>query len=559
MNNDVVIHVRVDDDTARGYASARHGANKTASDIVGEMKRVGPKIGDGLGDGMLSGLKGTLPSFAQFGGVMGVIMAPTLGAAVAAGVMGGAGGLGIIGGLMLAAKDPAVQAAGAELKDSIGKDLQGAATSFIPVALQSIGKVKTAFKAILPDIRSIFDDSSKFVAPLLDGILSGGTKIVSSIKHLVQGAQPVFESFGRAFDDIGTAVQHVFDSLADNGAEGASAVDDLVGSLTKMVEVTGYAINGLAEMKGKADSLDDSIDKQRYSLEDNVSWLDLTADGYKKGSVAADLYRQGLIGAAGSSNDYAAYLKKQKAAQDAATGSTEKQTSALQDLAAEMQAQTDPLFAMIKGQRDVAKAQNNYNDALKKHGPRSAEAKEALQDLGQAAFALNSKVGGAAGGFNGKLTPAMRTALRNAGLTKGQMNRLEDSLRDAARAAHAWEGTFRQTYLVTRKENISYAGNSVTGARASGGIVGAASGGIRGNMTWTGEHGPELLELPPGTRVHSNPDSMRMAAAGGRGGSSDVTLRFARDADGPIARAVMQGLRALIRAEGGNVQTVLGT
>lgn len=52
------------------------------------------------------------------------------------------------------------------------------------------------------------------------------------------------------------------------------------------------------------------------------------------------------------------------------------------------------------------------------------------------------------------------------------------------------------------------------GKKAAGGIVGAAaSGGMRGGLTWVGEQGPELLALPAGSRVWSNPDSMRMAAA----------------------------------------------
>jgi hypothetical protein len=52
------------------------------------------------------------------------------------------------------------------------------------------------------------------------------------------------------------------------------------------------------------------------------------------------------------------------------------------------------------------------------------------------------------------------------------------------------------------------------GKKAAGGIVGmAASGGIRSGLTWVGEHGPELADLPVGSRVWSNPDSRRKAAA----------------------------------------------
>jgi len=52
------------------------------------------------------------------------------------------------------------------------------------------------------------------------------------------------------------------------------------------------------------------------------------------------------------------------------------------------------------------------------------------------------------------------------------------------------------------------------GHKAAGGIVGAAaSGGLRGGLTMVGEQGFELLDLPVGSHVLSNPDSRRKLAA----------------------------------------------
>jgi TP901 family phage tail tape measure protein len=95
--------------------------------------------------------------------------------------------------------------------------------------------------------------------------------------------------------------------------------------------------------------------------------------------------------------------------------------------------------------------------------------------------------------------------------------------------------------------------------RAMGGIVGAAaSGGARGGMTWVGEHGPELVRLPPGSMVHSNPDSQRMAAsAGGGGGAQRIVLEI-HSAGGSTADMLLELLRKSIRVRGGNVQVVLG-
>lgn len=77
-----------------------------------------------------------------------------------------------------------------------------------------------------------------------------------------------------------------------------------------------------------------------------------------------------------------------------------------------------------------------------------------------------------------------------------------------------------KTVTVHYRSDGSVAVGNSGGARmkASGGIVGAATGGIRSRLTMVGEHGRELLDLAPGTRVHSNPDTERMVGSGGAGG-----------------------------------------
>ncbi|MFI8301572.1 hypothetical protein ACIGCZ_37320 [Streptomyces nigra] len=76
----------------------------------------------------------------------------------------------------------------------------------------------------------------------------------------------------------------------------------------------------------------------------------------------------------------------------------------------------------------------------------------------------------------------------------------------------AWEKTTRalQGSMDSLAKSMERAVEKAFGKKAAGGIVGAASGGIRSNLTWVGEQGPELLNLPPGARVWSNPDSKRM-------------------------------------------------
>ena len=85
---------------------------------------------------------------------------------------------------------------------------------------------------------------------------------------------------------------------------------------------------------------------------------------------------------------------------------------------------------------------------------------------------------------------------------------------------------------------------------AHGGITGAANGATSSGLTMTGENGPELLSLPPGTRVRSNPDTQRLMGQGG-GGDSTITVILQ-------GTGILEGLRKVIRVKGGTVQTVLG-
>ncbi|MCX4778176.1 hypothetical protein [Streptomyces sp. NBC_01264] len=96
-------------------------------------------------------------------------------------------------------------------------------------------------------------------------------------------------------------------------------------------------------------------------------------------------------------------------------------------------------------------------------------------------------------------------------------------------------------------------------AQAHGGIIGAAGGGPRSRMTLVGEQGPELVDLAPGSRVRSNPDSKRIAAgmAGGGGGGGPIVVQVMLDGR-QVAEALIDPLQYEIGLRGGNVQSVIG-
>lgn len=571
-DNEVRIEVIADDKTDAGFNSARQKSRKLGADIDNEVRKVGPKIGQSIGSSISGGIQGAVPAAGQAAAILGVAMAPTLGAAVAAGVIGAAGGLGIAGGLSAAAKDPAVKAAGSSLKSQIGDDLKGAASSFVPVALTSLDKVRGKWQEMLPTVRGLFTDSSKLVSPLLDGALSGVGKVVSGIRSAVRDAEPLFESFGGLADNVLGGVGEMFQELGQYSEEGASAVDDLSESLGHMITVVTEVIGGLAKTKGWFDDLDDGIDDLRYKLEDKTGW-DITADGM----TSAQRKAKELSDALGEEAD----------AHDKVAASIEVQRGALADLSDEMKAQSDPAFALLRAQQDLAKAQDDVTTATRKHGRGSVEAQEALRKLAESAIKVQGAAGKLGDTFDGKLTPEMRATLKTAGLTEDQMRDLEGQFvaarRQGDRFAKRYSANVRITGAdsarnalyglqdiindipravniaarITGVTNVSRQASNIRKNYAHGGVVGAASGGMRGEMTMVGEYGPELVDLPPGSQVHSNPDTQRMLG-GGAGGQLEVVITFDPSGAPQVMSGILQGLRAEVRAQGGNVQQVVG-
>jgi hypothetical protein len=93
---------------------------------------------------------------------------------------------------------------------------------------------------------------------------------------------------------------------------------------------------------------------------------------------------------------------------------------------------------------------------------------------------------------------------------------------------------------------------------AHGGIKGAANGSTSSGLTWVGEHGPELISAPPGSRIWSNPDSIRMAGAASGNSGTPLLVQLVLDGK-QIASATVDPMRRFVAQNfGGDVQAALG-
>jgi hypothetical protein len=126
-----------------------------------------------------------------------------------------------------------------------------------------------------------------------------------------------------------------------------------------------------------------------------------------------------------------------------------------------------------------------------------------------------------------------------------------------------------ETVTITIRQVFKQIGDAVVGAALDvvdilssskfprQGVGKRAAGGVAGGLTWVGENGPELVNLPSGSTVRSNADSMRMAGSGnGGGGMSVVQLVL----DGAVlAEALMDPQRNIVRTRyAGSVQKAYG-
>lgn len=152
-----------------------------------------------------------------------------------------------------------------------------------------------------------------------------------------------------------------------------------------------------------------------------------------------------------------------------------------------------------------------------------------------------------------KRAPSSKTAK-----LRGDIADLQRKIRAAKDAIAGVKGKTVSVMVQYRSnQNPSDFARSI-GGYAHGGVVGAAGGGPRSRRTLVGEQGPEIVDLAPGSRVRSNPDTKRLLAGGHAGGGGQPMVVQLQLDGRQIAEVLIDPMRSRIQSLGGNVQAVLG-
>lgn len=519
--------------------------DKVKKDLEDGLDDAGKKGGGRFSKGLKDAIEGFdfQPTGITVGLAVGAAFLPLIGASIAAAVVGSVGLGGIVGGVMIAAKDPRVKSAFQGMKKDLGDSLKLDAAPFVPVVVSALGQIQRTVKSL--DLGTIFKDLAPQVQPVLSGILDLVGSLGRSIKNIVANSGPVLKELGTDFRNLGNTIEAAFNSLADNPQQEAQAFHDLFAVIDATITATFDLVNALTEVYGAFHKI---IELSPFGFYELMQDHSQKVTGAVKDTVSAVL-------------DNVDANNRLAASAQAAADADAAQAKAIKDTADALKAATDPAFALADAQKQVFTAQTNYNKAVKAGGENSAAAKIAQASLDKAYVNLVSALA-AARGSTDHLTDAQKTMLRSAGASEKVIKDLDAQLRAAYNSAKKLDGfrvdvTVAYSYKTFGAPRTSVSPYDFHGL-ATGGIKGAATGATSSDWTWVGENGPELRKLPPGTAVKSHGDSMRAVSGGGAGGGETV-VKFDKSSLTGLAAALMETLRVEIHARGGNVQTVLGS
>lgn len=512
-----------------------------------------------------------------------VATAPLLGAAVAAGVLGGIATGGIATGIIGQINSPAVQNAAGSFASDLSDKLHQSTLSFQQPIVDALDSIKGHVGNLLEGID--FGTLSKEVGPLVDGIGSLIEQLGPGINDAISASEPVLQALADVLPDIGQALSDMLSDISDGGDGAADAMRTVGMVLVALITIVGRTIEALSKTYSAFVDIGDAVSGffermfsgipglKQFTEAIHETFKYINGDGTNSNvqNLGRSLVSVGQ-GASQAAPDIASLSKELKAVQETAD-----------TLAGSM---ADKLFSVMMGLDQAtlsfAQSQTNLDSVLKEnkktldvHTVAGQNNTQAILSAVQANirwYDANIQAGmsaqDAAAAYDAN-TQALRNQLTAAGLTSSQVDGLigkyakvpdsvnttivleglASAIRDLNETLRLINGLHDKTVHITMAYSTTGTANSrgsQTGYYATGGIRGAAVGGPQNGWTWVGEEGPELLPLPSGTQIMPASTSRAMAdrARGGDGGTMRVELVVGNGGDQGVAELIAGLLRS---------------
>lgn len=510
-----------------GTVGGRSFLSKAIGDAEGELRdlekytgEIAPKIGQRLSESFAAIGEQAGPALAG----VAVVAAPAIGALISGAVIGGAGIGGIVGGVLVASKDPRVTAAASAMKSQIGAELKDAAKPFVQVSLDGIKEIGSAVQAV--DFKNIFADSAKNAGPVIAGIDQAVRGLGDGVATLISRSGPVITELGAAIGGIGQHAGEFFDTISHGSAGAADSIHDLATALNTTLDVLGPVILGLTDI---------------YAVAHKIGAAEQFFVGLlgPLGQVADLLSKTGVFGdkAAGS-------LTLVKKGTDSIAAATPRATEAIVTFTDALDAAASAGQGLYGSTTNVADAEASLEGSIKKNGKtldlntqKGRNNRTAL--LGVASALTNNydnfvKV-------NGEGVKSAQMANNNRkkfiefaeslGKSKTQAEALATQLGLLPRNV-----SINVHYSVTGREALDPSGHRL-GYKADGGPV------KKGHAYIVGEKRPELFVPDRDGTIIPSLDQMGGASGGQAGGGGGTLVIDIRGADSEMKRMIRGWIR----------------
>ena len=214
-------------------------------------KLLSPAKGGGLlggAEALFGGTGGRWGAIAQWAAPIAAMLAPAIGTAVATAMLGGVGTGGLIGGAVLATRDPRVGRAFNQLGRSVLADLDIAAAPFTLELLKVPDEYAAAWRRAQPGVARSLDALAGDVEPIASGLSGLLEHSLPGIERGIGASSKLAHQWAVDMPHLGDAVSDMFDSFAA-GAPGAALF------FHDAIEGTGKLLVGLGNVSEIASKL----------------------------------------------------------------------------------------------------------------------------------------------------------------------------------------------------------------------------------------------------------------------------------------------------------------
>lgn len=392
----------------------------------------------------------------------------------------------------------------------------------------------------------------------------------SAWDKFARGVGIATDYIGERFDDLGAGMKGLI--FGDNG--GGNAFKDTLVALAEAKErfLEGGDTTWLDEIKekypGMAASIDDWISKNRDQVDSTKAVDDATSEYI--GTLDSLIAKQREY-ATGQIDHTEAQIRSNQAVIDAKAVFAEFAGQGLDKATGSFDLNTEAGQKMQSALNDIVTTTFDTIDAMRQQNATSEEVRGYMEQQRQVFYDLAlSELGSADAaqvltdklfGLPDKVVPVVGIKDMASGPLQTVMNYINSI------PAYVRTDYYMYTHAIqggggsVRDYESSYQGR---GGRASGGIsFSAASGGARHASTMINEAGPEVVELPDGSKVMTAGATRAMAESGllsvGGGSGGPMTINLVVDTSGAPMDELLAGLiRQYVKPRGGNVQEVLG-